>query len=135
MTDRPIRIIENAALALTGLVIAAALIFPVYSSPDLGILYKTAIAAAGFLFIARVKLLNTEDRIETPIDAQLFLLFIWYIISVIMARDKFTSMNAAVAFLCRLQPGQEIFQVFRLFPCRARVPAVPLRALPVFFRF
>jgi O-antigen ligase/tetratricopeptide (TPR) repeat protein len=102
MTDRLLRIIDNSALALLGLTITAAFLFPVFTGSDLGILYKTMIAATGFLYIIRVKLLKTEDKLETPIDGPMFMLFLWFIISTVNAADRFTAFNAAVTFFTLL---------------------------------
>lgn len=102
MTDRILKILDISVLALLGLTTLFSLVFPAFMHFDAGIFYRVAISAAGFLFILRAKLLKTEDKIETPIDAHLFLLFIWTIITVINARNWFVSFNAAVGFFVLL---------------------------------
>ena len=102
MSDRILSILDFFAIAILGATAALCFIFPVYQHTDAGVLYRVAIAAAGFLFILRTKLLKSEDKIETPIDAHLFLLLAWTIVSVLNAYDRFVSYNAAVGFLVLL---------------------------------
>jgi len=102
MTDRIFKILDFSGLAILAVTLTCAFIFPAFLHADAGVFYRVAISAAGFLFILRTKLLKSEDKIETPIDAHLFLLFVWTIISVLNAYDQFVSFNAAVGFFVLL---------------------------------
>ncbi len=75
---------------------------PGYLYKDMVILYKGIIVLLGFIFIMENKLLKREIRIETPVDAYIFLIFLWYIISVFYSKFPFLSLNSAVDFFIYL---------------------------------
>src|SRR5208283_5308661 len=98
MTEKILKIIDSLTLLILGLTTALCLFLPTFLHPDLLMLYKALIVIAGFLFVMSNKLLKEENAIETPIDANLFLLFWFYILSFFFAADKFSALNAIMVF-------------------------------------
>lgn len=98
MTDKLLKITDSVTLLLLGFLTAASLLFPVFSNPDLGIIYKSCIVLAGIFFVLSNKLLQEELKIETPIDINLILLFFWYLISALVGRNMFSAFNSAMTF-------------------------------------
>lgn len=98
MTDKLLKISDSATLLLLGFLTAASLLYPVFSNPDMALIYKSCIVLAGLIFVMSNKLLKEEQKIETPIDVNLILLFAWYLISSLFSRNVFSSLNSAVTF-------------------------------------
>src|ERR1035437_812591 len=98
MTDKLLKIFDTTTLLLLGFLTAASLLFPVFSNPDLALAYKSCIVLAGLIFVMSNKLLKEELKIETPIDVNLILLFVWHVVSSVAGRNIFSALNSAVTF-------------------------------------
>lgn len=98
MTDKLLKIADITTLLLLGFLTAASLLFPVFSNPDLGLIYKSCMVIAGLIFVMSNKLLKEELKIETPIDINLILLFVWYLLSSITGKNMFSALNTSVTF-------------------------------------
>jgi O-antigen ligase len=116
MTDRILKVIDGAALAILAAVMLLAFLFPAYAHNDAAVFYRAAIGFAGFLFILRIKVAKSEEKIETPIDPHMFLLFAWTIISAAAARDKFASFDAGLGMLILMLFFYLAFGFARRFP-------------------
>ncbi len=99
MTDKLLKIFDSTTLILLGFLTAASLLFPVFSNPDLGLIYSTCMVLAGLIFVMSNKLLKEELKIETPIDVNLIVLFAWQLVCSITGRNVFSALNSAVAFI------------------------------------
>lgn len=99
MTGRILKTADTLVISAILLILSLPFLFPVFSMPDAGIIYKAAIVFAAFIFVMAGKLLKDEQKIETPIDGYLFMLSAWYAVTVIYAQDKFIALNSAVTFV------------------------------------
>ncbi|MFP4466695.1 MAG: O-antigen ligase family protein [Candidatus Goldiibacteriota bacterium] len=104
-SSSPFRISQYTDRFIIGLIfilLFAVFFFPVHLYPHLKSVYEFLLLVAGFIFILNNKLLKTETTTETPIDGLLFLLFIWYIVSVFFSSDVLLSVTLLPSFLSLL---------------------------------
>src|SRR6056297_614504 len=102
MTDKLLKSSDRLILFALISVVTLAFLFPVFSHPYMGIFYKILIVSTGFIYVLSRKLLKEENKIETPLDGFLFLLFILYIISTAGAEHFVVSFNSCVDFFVLL---------------------------------
>ncbi|HDT14701.1 MAG TPA: hypothetical protein ENN55_00650, partial [Firmicutes bacterium] len=98
MNDKIANTTSTLIFALVSLTAALLLLLPPHSHPFVAILCKSLIAAAGLAFLFSYKLSRGDIKIETPIDAFIFLAFAWHIITVLFSVDPITSLNSSVSF-------------------------------------
>jgi len=99
MTEKILKISDAIILFAAGAAVAMPVLFPVFLSPSLSVVYNTIIIFAGFVFIMSNKLLKEENKIETPIDQYLFLLVAWHIVSLLFAENRPLSLNTVLTFV------------------------------------
>ena len=85
-------------LVILGFLTAFSLFFPPSTNPAMGLFYSGCIVVAGLIFVMSNKLLKEELKIETPVDGNLLLLFGWYLITSLTAKNMLASFNSTVIF-------------------------------------
>ena len=85
-------------LVILGFLTAFSLFFPPSTNPAMGLFYSGCIVVAGLIFVMSDKLLKEELKIETPVDGNLLLLFGWYLITSLTAKNMLASFNSTVIF-------------------------------------
>jgi tetratricopeptide (TPR) repeat protein len=98
MTEKLHKIADSSILIIVGFLTAAPLFFPPSTNPDMTLFYLGCVVAAGLIFVLSNKILKEELKIETPIDGNILLLFAWFLITSVTARNILASFNSAVIF-------------------------------------
>ena len=98
MTEKLHKIADASILIIVGFLTAAPLFFPPSTNPDMTLFYLGCVVAAGLIFVLSNKILKEELKIETPIDGNILLLFAWFLITSVTARNILASFNSAVIF-------------------------------------
>lgn len=102
MTEKLLKVTNFFILSGIFFLLSIPFFLPGYLHNDMLILYKGIIVLLGFIFIMENKILKTEIKIETPVDAYLFLIFLWYLISIFLSNNIFISFNSVVDFFIYL---------------------------------
>ncbi len=98
MTDKILKITNFFVIAGIFFLLSVPFFLPGYLYNEMLLLYKGFIVFLGFIFVMENKILKTEVKIETPIDAHIFLVFIWYIISIFFSNYTFETLNSVIDF-------------------------------------
>jgi O-antigen ligase len=97
MKNNILRILDVSIPAVAALTICASLFYPPYASQALAFVYKSALLAAGLLFIIR-RGLSKEAAAKTPLDVPLFLILCWTSVSALFSISRTASIFSTASF-------------------------------------